>query len=149
MEIWRRTETKMSYKIHPRFWKTHIWIVINYKLHYTFNNIFNSGWKKMLFGTDMIVALPCTARSQTSLGLTPLMLFIPHNTVKWKTHVRTTNKYYIFHTAPTCFGAIILQSSGKWHQAPFKTYRNKTGPSKPKLTGTYFFVWYQLPEDVI
>jgi len=62
--------------------------------------------KKMLFDTGMFIALPCTARSQTSLRLTTLILFIPCDTVKWKTHVRATNACYLVHTASTSFGLL-------------------------------------------
>jgi hypothetical protein len=36
----------------------------------------------------------------------------------------------IFYIVPTCFGAIILPSSGTWHQNFFKTYSNKIGHNK-------------------
>jgi hypothetical protein len=94
---------------------------------------------KNVIGTGMFVALPCTTRSQTSLCLTTLILFIPCDTVKWKTHVRGTNACYLFHTAPTRFEAIISPSSGIWHQNFFKTYSNKVGPM--------LFFWCQLPEE--
>jgi len=35
-----------------------------------------------------------------------------------------------FYTAPTCFGAVILPSSGTWHQNDFQTHNNKTGHNK-------------------
>ena len=103
--------------------------------------------EKMLIGTDMFVALPCTTRSQTNLCLTILTLFIPCNMVRWKTHVTATNACYLFHTAPTCFGAIISPSSGIWNQNSFQTYSNKVGLCRHMLTETHVIVWRLLPED--